>query len=115
MNTSTGTGQRIALGRLVAVQVYSVHIVLLLLGFLQYGCLVVNAPTANTVAAAEHGIALMCALSRNVAQADASMKQQKWERNKYVGVSLVDKTLAIMGFGKVRLRIIGSCRWLCMI
>lgn len=60
-----------------------------------------NAPTANTVAAAEHGIALMCALSRNVAQADASMKQQKWERNKYVGVSLVDKTLAIMGFGKV--------------
>jgi D-3-phosphoglycerate dehydrogenase len=67
----------------------------------EYGCLVVNAPTANTVAAAEHGIALMCALSRNVAQADASMKQQKWERTKYVGVSLVDKTLAIMGFGKV--------------
>eukprot|EP00878_Enallax_costatus_P000452 GHUV01000543.1.p1 GENE.GHUV01000543.1~~GHUV01000543.1.p1 ORF type:complete len:584 (+),score=238.81 GHUV01000543.1:209-1960(+) len=67
----------------------------------EYGCLVVNAPTANTVAAAEHGIALMCALSRNVAQADASMKAGKWERNKYVGVSLVDKTLAIMGFGKV--------------
>ena len=35
----------------------------------QYGCLVVNAPTANTVAAAEHGIAMLCALSRNVAQA----------------------------------------------
>lgn len=67
----------------------------------EYGCLVVNAPTANTVAAAEHGIALMCALSRNVAQADASMKTGKWERTKYVGVSLVDKTLAIMGFGKV--------------
>lgn len=44
----------------------------------------------------------MCALSRNVAQADASMKAGKWERTKYVGVSLVDKTLAIMGFGKVR-------------
>ena len=69
--------------------------------FLQYGCLVVNAPTANTVAAAEHGIALMCALARNIAQADASMKAGKWERNKYVGASLVDKTLAIMGFGKV--------------
>lgn len=67
----------------------------------EYGCLVVNAPTANTVAAAEHGIALMCTLARNVSQADASMKQGKWERNKYVGVSLVDKTLAIMGFGKV--------------
>ena len=67
----------------------------------QCGCLVVNAPTANTVAAAEHGIALICALSRNVAQADASMKQGKWERSKYVGVSIVGKTLAVMGFGKV--------------
>jgi hypothetical protein len=72
------------------------------LAVLQYGCLVVNAPTANTVAAAEHGIALMCTLSRNVSQADASMKAGKWERTKYVGVSLVDKVLCIMGFGKVR-------------
>ena len=68
----------------------------------QNGCLVVNAPTANTVAAAEHGVALICALSRNVAQADASMKAGKWERTKYVGVSIVGKTLAVMGFGKVR-------------
>ena len=44
-------------------------------GILQFGCLVVNAPTANTIAAAEHGIALLCALTRNVAQADASVKQ----------------------------------------
>lgn len=61
----------------------------------------VNAPTANTVAAAEHGIALLCALSRNVAQADASVKRGEWKRSKYTGVSLVGKTLAIMGFGKV--------------
>ncbi len=40
----------------------------------EVGCLVVNAPTANTVAAAEHGIALLSALARNVAQASASMK-----------------------------------------
>lgn len=40
----------------------------------EHGCLVVNAPTANTVAAAEHGIALLAAMARNVAQADASMK-----------------------------------------
>lgn len=40
----------------------------------EFGCLVVNAPTANTVAAAEHGIALMAAMARNVAQADASIK-----------------------------------------
>lgn len=67
----------------------------------EYGCLVVNAPTANTVAAAEHGIALLAAMARHVPQADASMKQGKWQRNKYVGVSLVGKTLAVMGFGKV--------------
>lgn len=67
----------------------------------EFGCLVVNAPTANTVAAAEHAIALLAAMARNVAQADASLKAGKWQRNKYVGVSLVGKTLAVMGFGKV--------------
>ncbi|RAL43813.1 unnamed protein product [Cuscuta campestris] len=67
----------------------------------EYGCLVVNAPTANTIAAAEHGIALLASMARNVAQADASVKAGKWQRNKYVGVSLVGKTLAVMGFGKV--------------
>ncbi|CAI5478613.1 unnamed protein product [Closterium sp. Yama58-4] len=65
------------------------------------GCLVVNAPTANTVAAAEHGIALLTAMSRNIAQADASMKRGEWKRSKYIGTSLVDKTLAVLGFGKV--------------
>ena len=65
------------------------------------GCLVVNAPTAKTVAAAEHGIALLAAVARNVAQADASIKEGKWERSKFVGVSMVGKTLAIIGFGKV--------------
>ncbi|EFN59904.1 hypothetical protein CHLNCDRAFT_56437 [Chlorella variabilis] len=67
----------------------------------EMGCLVVNAPTANTVAAAEHGIALLCALARNVPQADAAMKGGRWERSKWVGVSMVGKTLAVMGFGKV--------------
>ncbi|XP_059454734.1 D-3-phosphoglycerate dehydrogenase 3, chloroplastic-like [Corylus avellana] len=67
----------------------------------EHGCLVVNAPTANTIAAAEHGIALLTAMARNIAQADASIKAGKWLRNKYVGVSLVGKILAIMGFGKV--------------
>ncbi|KXZ53603.1 hypothetical protein GPECTOR_6g520 [Gonium pectorale] len=67
----------------------------------EYGCLVVNAPTANTVAAAEHGIALLCAMARNVPQADASIKAGKWDRNTYVGTSMVGKTIAIYGFGKV--------------
>ncbi|EPS61098.1 hypothetical protein M569_13702, partial [Genlisea aurea] len=67
----------------------------------EFGCLVVNAPTANTIAAAEHGIALLASMARNVAQSDASMKAGKWERNVYVGVSLVGKTLSVLGFGKV--------------
>ncbi|KAF7142597.1 hypothetical protein RHSIM_Rhsim05G0088500 [Rhododendron simsii] len=81
----------------------------------EHGCLVVNAPTANTVAAAEHGIALMAAMARNIAQASEAVKaglslslslslslmKWKWQRSKYVGVSLVGKTLAVMGFGKV--------------
>ncbi|GAV70476.1 2-Hacid_dh domain-containing protein/ACT domain-containing protein/2-Hacid_dh_C domain-containing protein [Cephalotus follicularis] len=67
----------------------------------EHGCLVVNAPTANTIAAAEHGIALLTSMARYIAQADASIKAGKWQRNKYVGVSLVGKTLAVMGFGKV--------------
>lgn len=65
------------------------------------GCLVVNAPTANTVAAAEHAVALLAAVARNIAPADASLKAGKWQRGKYVGVTLVGKTLAVMGFGKV--------------
>jgi len=67
----------------------------------EYGCLVVNAPTANTVAAAEHGIALLCAMCRMIPQADSSVKAGKWERTKFVGVSMVDKTLCVVGFGKV--------------
>ncbi|XP_030495343.1 D-3-phosphoglycerate dehydrogenase 3, chloroplastic [Cannabis sativa] len=67
----------------------------------EHGCLVVNAPNSNTIAAAEHGMALLMAMARNIPQANASIKQGKWQRNKYVGVSLLGKKLAIMGFGKV--------------
>ncbi|MCO5605784.1 hypothetical protein L7F22_059968 [Adiantum nelumboides] len=67
----------------------------------EFGCLVVNAPTANTIAAAEHGIALLAAMARNIPQASSSLKAGKWQRNKYTGVSLVGKTLGVMGFGKV--------------
>ncbi|CAN8292797.1 unnamed protein product [Cochlearia groenlandica] len=81
----------------------------------EHGCLVVNAPTANTVAAAEHGIALLASMARNVAQADASVKAGKWERSKYVGVSLVGKTLAVMGFGKVGTEVARRAKGLGMI
>lgn len=74
-----------------------------------------NAPTANTVAAAEHGIALLLALCRNVSSSDASMRGGKWERSKYVGVSLVGKTLAICGFGKVGAEVAKRAKGLGMI
>lgn len=61
----------------------------------------VNAPTANTVAAAEHGIALLCAMTRNISQADASVKAGRWERGMYMGTSITGKTMAVIGFGKV--------------
>ncbi|XP_031496280.1 D-3-phosphoglycerate dehydrogenase 3, chloroplastic-like [Nymphaea colorata] len=67
----------------------------------EHGCLVVNAPTVNTVAAAEHAIALLVAMARNVAAANASLKSGKWQKEKFVGVSLIGKTLAVLGFGKV--------------
>eukprot|EP00850_Spirogloea_muscicola_P019822 SM000200S05812 [mRNA] locus=s200:28910:32367:- [translate_table: standard] len=81
----------------------------------EVGCLVVNAPTANTIAAAEHGIALLTAMARNVAQANASLKRGEWKRNKYVGASLVDKTLGVMGFGKVGSEVARRAKGLGMI
>lgn len=52
--------------RLCSWYCFAIHRTLYRLHVLQYGCLVVNAPTANTVAAAEHGIALLCAMARNI-------------------------------------------------
>ncbi|WP_338833674.1 D-3-phosphoglycerate dehydrogenase [Moorella humiferrea] len=65
------------------------------------GIVVVNAPEGNTVAAAEHTMAMMLALARNIPQANAALKQGIWEKKKYVGVELRGKTLGIVGLGKI--------------
>jgi len=65
------------------------------------GIVVVNAPTGNTVAAAEHTIALMLALARNVPQANSCLKSGKWQREAMVGTELRNKTLGIVGLGNV--------------
>jgi D-3-phosphoglycerate dehydrogenase len=67
----------------------------------QRGIVVVNAPGGNAVAAAEHSLALMFALARRVAAADASLKRGEWARNKYVGSELTGKTLGLIGLGRV--------------
>ncbi len=65
------------------------------------GIVVANAPLSNVVTAAEHTLALLLALARNVAQADASLKAGRWDRSKYSGVELYEKTLGIVGFGRI--------------
>ena len=65
------------------------------------GITVVNAPTGNTIAAAEHTLALMYALARNIAAADASFRRGEWKRSQFTGVELRGKTLGLVGFGKI--------------
>ena len=65
------------------------------------GIAVVNAPTATSIAAAEHTIAMMMALARHVPQAYASLRQGKWERSAFVGVEVRDKVLGIIGLGRI--------------
>jgi D-3-phosphoglycerate dehydrogenase len=65
------------------------------------GVMVVNAPQSNIVSAAEHTMALLLAQARNVPQADAALKAGRWERSRWEGVELLDKTLGIVGLGRI--------------
>lgn len=65
------------------------------------GVVVVNTPDGNTFAAAEHTMAMMLALARHIPQADQSLRQGLWNRSKFIGVELRNKTLGIIGFGKI--------------
>ena len=65
------------------------------------GIIVANAPESNIIAAAEHTIAMMLAQARNIPQAHASLKSGKWERSKFGGFEVYEKTLGILGFGRI--------------
>ena len=65
------------------------------------GIVVMNTPEGNTITAAEHTIAMIMALSRNIPQATASLKQGKWEKKKFEGLELFDKTLGVIGVGRI--------------
>jgi D-3-phosphoglycerate dehydrogenase len=67
----------------------------------QAGVMVVNAPTSNITSAAELAIGLLLATARNIAVADASLKSGEWKRTKFTGAELADKTLGIVGFGRI--------------
>lgn len=65
------------------------------------GIVVMNCPEANTVTTAEHALSLIMALARNIPQAAQSMKEGKWEKNKFTGVELYNKTLGVIGLGRI--------------
>ena len=67
----------------------------------QRGVLVVNSPEGNTIAAAEHALAMLLSVSRHVPQAHGSMRSGAWDRKKYVGNELYKKTLGVVGLGKI--------------
>jgi D-3-phosphoglycerate dehydrogenase len=67
----------------------------------QRGIVVANAPQSNVITAAEHTMALLLALARNIPQAHASLTSGKWERSKFSGIELYEKTLGILGFGRI--------------
>ncbi len=65
------------------------------------GIVVMNTPEGNTISAAEHTISMILALSRNIPQANASLKEGRWERKRFMGTEVYGKTLGIVGLGKI--------------
>jgi phosphoglycerate dehydrogenase-like enzyme len=65
------------------------------------GIIVANAPQSNIVTAAEHTVALLLALARNIPRAHASLIDGRWERSKLNGVEVYEKTLGVLGFGRI--------------
>ncbi len=67
----------------------------------QSGVMVVNAPTSNIISAAELAVALMLAAARHVSPAHAALKNGEWKRSKYTGIELYEKTVGIVGLGRI--------------
>lgn len=65
------------------------------------GIIVMNAPAGNTISTAEHTMSMILALARNIPQAYASMKEGKWDRKSFMGTELYNKTLGIIGLGRI--------------
>ncbi|MBV8885501.1 MAG: phosphoglycerate dehydrogenase [Chroococcidiopsidaceae cyanobacterium CP_BM_RX_35] len=67
----------------------------------RHGIVVVNSPEGNTIAAAEHAIAMMLALSRHIPDANQSVKSGEWNRSSFIGAEVYKKTLGVVGLGKI--------------
>jgi len=69
------------------------------------GIIVMNAPEGNTISAAEHTVGMLLSLVRNIPQANNSLKNNKWEKNKFIGTELYGKTIGIIGLGRIGKRV----------
>lgn len=78
------------------------------------GIVVMNTPAGNTTSTAEHTIAMMMALCRNIGPASQSMREGKWDRKKFGGSQLAGKTIAVIGLGRIGLAVARRCRGLEM-
>ena len=78
------------------------------------GVVVVNAPTGNTIAAAEQTLALLFAVARRIAAADASVRRGEWTRARFTGIELRGRTLGILGLGKIGIALADRARGLEM-
>lgn len=65
------------------------------------GVVVINTPGGNTISAAEHTFCLLMSIARNIPQANSSMKKGEWERKKFTGIQLYEKTLGVLGLGRI--------------
>ncbi|MEX0717192.1 MAG: phosphoglycerate dehydrogenase [Planctomycetaceae bacterium] len=78
------------------------------------GIVVMNTPAGNTTSTAEHTVAMLLALSRNIGPASASMKEGKWDRKSFTGTQVAGKTLGIVGLGRIGLTVAARARGLEM-
>jgi D-3-phosphoglycerate dehydrogenase len=75
-----------------------------------YGVIVMNTPGGNTISAAEHAVALLLALSRNIPRADASMHKGEWDKKTLTGTEVLGKTLGIIGLGRIGMEVARRAR-----
>ena len=74
------------------------------------GIMVVNAPESTSITVAEHTMGLMLSVARKIAIADKSVKENKWEKKKFMGVELKNKTLGVVGMGRIGSQVVSRCK-----
>jgi D-3-phosphoglycerate dehydrogenase len=76
----------------------------------EYGILVMNSPGGSTTTTAEHTVAMLFALARNIPQAYVTLKNHHWDKNKFKGVELAGKTLGVIGLGRIGSEVARKCQ-----